>query len=180
MGRVVPNKAQHDIVLAFAWYRTVHDPSAELHLVGRDAAPAYTSAVRELIHELGLDDAVRILGGVDDAALAREYAEADVFVCLSEHEGFCIPVLEAMANEVPVVAYASSALPETVGTGGLLLAAKDPALVASAVHRLAIDAGLRATVVERGTERVAAFDRVRTTPLLLDALRSVFELSPSA
>jgi len=176
VGRVVPNKAQHDIVLAFAWYRTVHDPSAELHLVGRDAAPAYTAAVRDLIGELGLDDAVHLVGGVDAAALAREYAEADVFVCLSDHEGFCIPVLEAMANEVPVVAYASSALPETVGGGGLLLPAKDPALVAAAVHRLATDAGLRSTVVARGAERVAAFDRAHTTPLLLDALRSVLDL----
>jgi glycosyltransferase involved in cell wall biosynthesis len=176
VGRVVPNKAQHDIVLALAWYRAVHDPSAELRLVGRDAAPAYTAALRELISELALDDAVHLLGGVDDAALAREYAEADVFVCLSDHEGFCIPVLEAMANEVPVVAYASSALPETVGDGGLLLPGKEPALVATAVHRLASDAELRATVVERGTERVATFDRARTTPLLLDALRSVLDL----
>jgi glycosyltransferase involved in cell wall biosynthesis len=154
----------------------VHDPDAELHLVGRDAAPAYTSAVRDLVHELDLGGAVRLIGAVDDDALAREYAAADVFVCLSDHEGFCIPVLEAMANDVPVVAYGSSALPETVGDGGLLLAAKDPALVATAVHRLATDTDLRAAVVERGRARVATFDRTRTVPLLLDALRSVFEL----
>jgi glycosyltransferase involved in cell wall biosynthesis len=176
VGRVVPNKAQHDIVLAFAWYRAVHEPSAELHLVGRDAAPAYTSAVRHLIKVLDLDDAVQLRGGVDDVELAREYAEADVFVCLSEHEGFCIPVLEAMANDVPVVAYASSAVPETVADGGLLLPAKDPALVASAVDRLATDPALRAAVVERGAARVAAFDRALTAPVLLDALGSVLDL----
>lgn len=179
VGRVVPNKAQHDIVLAFAWYRAVHDPTAELHLVGRDAAPAYARAVRDLISELDLDGAVRMVGGIDDAALTREYAEADVFVCLSEHEGFCIPVLEAMANKVPVVAFASSALPETIGGGGLLLPAKDPALVAGAVHRLATDPRLRSSIVARGTERVATFDRARTAPLLLDALRSVLDLHPA-
>jgi glycosyltransferase involved in cell wall biosynthesis len=177
VGRIVPNKAQHDVVLALAWYRAVHDPGARLRLVGRDAAPRYTTALRDLVHELDLDGAVELPGGVDDIALAREYDEADVFVCLSDHEGFCIPVLEAMANDVPVVAYASSALPETVGDGGLLLPRKDPALVATAVHRLATDAPLRAAVVERGAARVATFDRTRTAPLLLDALRSVFDLS---
>ena len=176
VGRLVPNKAQHDIVVAFAWYRAVHDPEAELHLVGRDAAPAYTSALRDLVNELDLDGAVRLIGAIDDASLARAYAAADVFVCLSDHEGFCIPVLEAMANDVPVVAYASSALPETVGDGGLLLPAKDPALVATAVHRLATDADLRAALLERGRARVETFDRARTVPVLLDALRSVFDL----
>ncbi len=176
VGRIVPNKAQHDIVLALAWYRAVHDPDARLHLVGRDAAPAYTRALRELVDELGLGDAVQVSGGLDDAQLAEAYASADVFVCLSDHEGFCIPVLEAMANRLPVVAYASSALPETVGSGGLLLPAKDPAVVARAVHRLRTDDALRAALVERGTERAAAFDRPRTAPRLLDALRSVLDL----
>lgn len=179
VGRIVPNKAQHDIVLALAWYRAVHDPTAELRLVGGDAAPAYTNALRELIADLSLDDAVHLVGGVDDASLTREYAEADVFVCLSDHEGFCIPVLEAMANEVPVVAFASSALPETVGSGGLLLPVKDPATVAGAVHRLASDATLQEAMVQRGTARVAQFDRSRTAPLLLDALRSVLDLQPA-
>ncbi len=177
VGRIVPNKAQHDVVLALAWYRAVHDPTAELHLVGRDAAGAYTEALRGLITELDLDDAVHLVGGVDQDQMARAYAEADVFVCLSDHEGFCIPVLEAMANEVPVVAYASSALPETVATGGLLLPAKDPATVAGAVHRLATDLPLQTAMVQRGTERVATFDRSHTAPMLLDALRSVLDLT---
>ena len=179
VGRLVPNKAQHDIVLALAWYRAVHDPDAELHLVGRDAAPAYTAALRDLVADLGLQRAVHLMGGVDDARLAQEYGEADVFVCLSDHEGFCIPVLEAMANDLPVVAFASSALPETVGSGGLLLPGKDPATVAGAVHRLATDDSLRAAMVERGTARVATFDRSRTSPLLLAALRSVLDLTPA-
>jgi glycosyltransferase involved in cell wall biosynthesis len=176
VGRVVPNKAQHDIVLALAWYRAVHDPHAELHLVGRDAAPAYTAALRHLIAELDLQDAVHLVGGVDAQRLAGEYSEADVFVCLSDHEGFCIPVLEAMANDLPVVAFASSALPETVGSGGLLLPTKDPATVAGAVHRLATDEPLRAAMVARGAAHVATFDRSQTAPLLLDALRSALDL----
>lgn len=177
VGRVVPNKAQHDLVLALAWHRAVHDPDAELWLVGRDAAPAYTAAVGDLVAELELGDAVHLVGGVDDDRLAREYAQADVFVCLSDHEGFCIPVLEAMANQLPVVAYASSALPETVGSGGLLLPRKDPATVSSAVARLAGDPALRSTMVERGLARAQTFDRTRTGPRLLEVLSDVFELA---
>jgi len=180
VGRIVPNKAQHDLVLALAWYRAVHDPAAELHLVGRDAAPRYTEALRGLIDDLGLRGAVHLPGGVDDSALTAHYAEADVFVCLSDHEGFCIPVLEAMANDLPVVAFASSALPETVGSGGLLLPTKDPAVVAAAVHRLATDLPLQAAVVQRGAERVASFDRSRTAPLLMRALAGVLDLAPTA
>ncbi len=176
VGRVVPNKAQHDLVLALAWHRAVHDPDAQLRLVGRDAAPSYTDALRDLIGELGLDGAVHLVGGVDDESLGREYAEADVFVCLSDHEGFCIPVLEAMASGLPVVAYGSSAVPETVGSGGLLLPRKDPATVSAAAARLGDDAALRETMVERGLARAQQFDRARTGPLLLDALRSVFDL----
>lgn len=179
VGRLVPNKAQHDLVLALAWHRAIHDPGAELRLVGRDAAPAYTEALRDLIAQLDLDDAVHLVGGVDDEALAREYRDADVFVCLSDHEGFCIPVLEAMASGLPVVAYASSALPETVGSGGLLLPRKDPASVSAAAARLGTDRALRAAMVERGRARVQTFDRARTAPLLLDALRSVFDLAAS-
>ena len=177
VGRLVPNKAQHDLVLALAWYRAVHDPAAELHLVGRDAAPGYTAAVRDLITELELEGAVHLRGALDDAALGHEYAAADVFVCLSDHEGFCIPVLEAMANDLPVVAFGSSALPETVADGGLLLPAKDPALVSTAVHRLATDPDLRAAIVARGAARVASFDRAHTVPRLLTALRSALDLA---
>jgi glycosyltransferase involved in cell wall biosynthesis len=177
VGRVVPNKAQHDLVLALAWHRAVHDPDAQLVLVGRDSAPAYTDAVRDLITELDLKGAVHLVGGVDDARLAREYAEADVFVCASEHEGFCIPVLEAMASGLPVVAYASTALPETVGSGGILLPRKDPATVSAAVARLGADDALRAAMVERGLARVQEFDRARTAPRLLAALRSALDLA---
>jgi len=176
VGRIVPNKAQHDLVLALAWHRAVHDADAELHLVGRDAAPAYTAAVRDLVRDLGLGAAVHLHGGLHDDELARQYAEADLFVCLSDHEGFCIPLLEAMANDVPVLAYASSAVPETVGDGGLLIAEKEPATVSAAATRLGSDEQLRASLVLAGRARVDAFDRDRTAKALVEALRSALDL----
>lgn len=157
VGRLVPNKAQHDLVRALAVYRRVYDRDAELVLVGKPAVPAYAEAVRNLATELGLTGAVRYLGSVDDDELRAAYRDAAVYVCLSEHEGFCAPVLEAMAHDLPVVAYAAAAVPETVGAAGLLLPEKSPATVAAAVHRVVADRELRDQLVRRGRARAAEF-----------------------
>ena len=98
------------------------------------------------------------------------YRTADVLLCLSEHEGFNVPVIEAMHFDVPVVAYAAAAVPGTVGDGGLLLTDKDPVIVATAVERLRSDASLRQELVAAGRKRVEHFSIERTGPRLLDAL----------
>ena len=135
MGRVAPNKCQHDVVGAFAVYRRVFDPQAHLTLVGGGTSPNYLAAVHRLIGELDLGDSVEILSGVGDAELLAHWAVADVFVCMSEHEGFCVPILEAMELGVPVVAYGAAAVPETLGGAGIVLDDKDPLEVAKAVDR---------------------------------------------
>lgn len=172
VGRIVPNKAQHDLVLALAWAREVHDPDATLHLVGREAAPSYRRALEALIDDLGLGASVTLTGSVSDESLAQEYAETDVFVCASDHEGFGIPLLEAMAAQVPVVAHASSAVPETVGGAGLLLPTKDPWVLAAAAHRAASDADLRAHLQAVGRRRAACYDVSITGPRFLEELRA--------
>lgn len=158
VGRLCPNKAQHDVIKAFALHRRLFDPAATLALVGRSSSHRYETALRALVDDLDVGDAVRLVGSVDDDTLAAAYRTADVFVCLSEHEGFCNTVVEAMAARVPVVAYASSALPETLGGGGLLLPDKDPLLVATAVQRVMSDRDLHDRVVRAGTRRLAALD----------------------
>ena len=92
-----------------------------------------------------------------------------MFVLLSEHEGFNVPVLEAMHFDVPVVAFAAAAVPGTVGDAGLLLTDKHPVVVATAVERLRSDASLRQGLVDAGRKRVEHFSIVRTGPRLLDA-----------
>src|SRR5207244_2242555 len=158
VGRLCPNKAQHDIVRAFAIFRRLFDPAATLTLVGRSSSHRYETALRALISGLGLDDAVHLVGSITDAELAAAYRDADVFVCLSDHEGFCNTVVEAMAAGTPVIAFATSALPETVASGGLLLEDKDPWQVAVAAHRVMTDAALRATLVRAGRRRVDDLD----------------------
>ncbi|MEN3272813.1 MAG: hypothetical protein V7636_1574, partial [Actinomycetota bacterium] len=94
---------------------------------------------------------------------------------LSEHEGFCVPVLEAMHNGVPVVAYGVTAVPETLGDGGLCLRRKDPATVAAAAHRVITDAPLRAALADRSHEQLARFALPRTRETMAAALRSVVD-----
>lgn len=170
VGRLAPNKCQHDLVKALAVYRRLYDPAARLHLVGGSSSDAYVDAIKGFAAELGLADAVDLPGPVPPAALAAYYKAADVFVSVSEHEGFLVPVVEAMWNRVPVVAYAAAAVPETVGEGGVLLPAKDPATVAAAVARVLAE---RDAVVEAGTRRLADFDLATTRAQWVGLLQQV-------
>jgi glycosyltransferase involved in cell wall biosynthesis len=174
VGRLAPNKAQHELVKAFAQYRRVFDAGARLWLVGGDAPARYRVTLERFVAAAGLGDAVRITGPVSDADLLAYYAAADVLVCLSRHEGFGVPLLEAMAHGVPVVARASSAVTETVHDAGVLLPAGVTMLdVAAAVWRVASDRRLRDALVAAGRRRAAIFSLERSGARLLDALRPV-------
>jgi glycosyltransferase involved in cell wall biosynthesis len=172
VGRLTPNKAQHDIVKAFAAYRRLHDPNARLHLVGSSASNLYTYSLQEFVTALGLDHCVDLPGGVTEAEKRSYYDQADVFVVCSEHEGFCVPLLEAMHHDVPIVAYASSAVPETLGDAGLVLPTKDPLTVAAAVHRVREDDALRAQLIAAGRRRLDAFSLDRSRAALLEAIEA--------
>jgi len=163
VGRVAPHKCQHDVVRAFAAYRRLYDPAARLHLVGGIGSHAYFSALERFVVGLGLGGAVRLPGSVSQATLMAHYRAADVFVCLSEHEGFCVPVIEAMGHGVPVVAYAAAAVPETLAGSGICLAAKDASTVAAAVGRVMGDDVLRAGLVDAGRWRSEDFGLARTS-----------------
>src|SRR5207248_3376126 len=169
-GRLAPNKAQHDLIKALAAYRRLYDPRARLHLVGTSSSESYRTALVAYADALDLVDAVEFTGSVSDGELAAHYRAADVFVCVSEHEGFCVPLLEAMHHRLPIVAYAAAAVPETLGDGGLLLNSKDPYTVAAAVQRVVSDADLRAQLVAAGTRRLHDFDLDRSREKLLGAI----------
>ena len=172
VGRLAANKAQHDLVKAFAAYRRFHDADAQLVLVGGGTDGKYGKTLARFVHGLGLDDAVTITGVVTPEALAAYYEIADVFVSTSEHEGFCVPLVEAMHHRVPIIAYAAAAIPETLGDAGVLLHEKDPCTVAAAVHRVAGDAALQRQLVETGARRVPTFDVTRTGPVFVAAVQS--------
>jgi len=175
VGRIAPNKCQHDVLLAFAVYRRIFDPRARLTLVGGQSAGHYWRALHRLAEGLGVAGAVTFTDVVSHAELMACYRTADVLLCLSEHEGFNVPVLEAMHFDVPVIAYAVSAVPDTVGDGGLLLTDKDPVVVATAADRLRSDASLRQSLVEAGRKRVEHFSIARTGPHMIHALTTLMK-----
>ncbi len=166
VGRIIPNKAQHDLVRAFALYRALYDPGARLCLVGGVSSPRYLAALRAQVQDLGLTDVVDFTGGVSGPELAAYYRGADVFVCLSDHEGFCVPVVEAMHHRLPVVGFDAGAVGETMGGAGLTLRSKSPALVATAVNRVLTDSRLRESLIAAGSRRAMS--------LSLDAGRSSY------
>ena len=170
VGRVAPHKCQHDVVRAFAVYRRLYDPKARLHLVGSPGSHAYVTMLERYVAALGLAGAVDLAGSVPGPALAAHFRAADVFVCLSEHEGFCVPLVEAMRLEVPVVAFASTAVPETVAGAGLVLEAKDPLTVAAAVDRVLGDVALRTALVASGRMRAADFTLDRSARRFTDLI----------
>lgn len=170
IGRAAPNKCQHDLIAAFAAYREVYDPQARLTLVGGRTSNVYYRSLELLADELGVGAAVELTDTISDEEKLACYRAADVFVCLSEHEGFKVPIVESFHFDLPVVAYASSAVPETVGSAGVLLDSKDPLLVAAAVHRVLTDDDLRAELVVAGRRRFQDFSLERSSARLLAAL----------
>ncbi len=179
VGRLAPNKCQHDVIAAFAVYRRTVDAGARLTLVGGGTAPRYLQALRKLVADLELGDSVEMADSIDFPTLLALYATSDVFVCLSEHEGFCVPIIEAMELGVPVVAYARAAVPETVGDAGVLLDDKDPLWVATAVELLLSDEVARSSAVLAGRARAGRFALSRTAPEFVEALTSAERVPPA-
>jgi glycosyltransferase involved in cell wall biosynthesis len=156
VGRLAPNKGHLNLIDAFAAYRAAYDSSARLLIVGR-ADPrlaSYTTAVHNRVAELALGDSVHFLNDASEGALKAAYLVADALVSLSEHEGFCVPLIEAMALGTPIVGYGAGAVAWTSGDAGLIWDEPDPYLYAASIARLRQDAGLRHTLRERGFARM--------------------------
>ncbi len=170
VGRIAPNKCQHDVIAAFALYRRLYDADARLTLIGGPTSLRYLRALRRMTVELELDDSVEFLDGVAFRSLLAYFAVADVFVCQSEHEGFCVPIIEAMELGVPVVAHGATAIPETVAGAGVVLDDKDPLVVARAVHEVLDDPDRRRSLIAAGRDRAAAFALRITSARFLDTI----------
>jgi glycosyltransferase involved in cell wall biosynthesis len=164
VGRIVPNKKIEDHIRLAEIYKRYVDSYYRFIFVGRyDGVPRYYDQVRALIAEYDmLPDRFWFTGPVPDEDLAAFYRWADAYVSLSEHEGFCVPLVEAMAADVPVVAYAAGAVPETLGGAGLLFAPKDLELAAELLGSVVYDRGVRARVLDGQRRRLQDFapDRI--------------------
>ncbi len=155
VGRLVPNKAHHRTIAALFLTRMTSDPHARLTVVGSPTEPAYAKALVGYAASLGLSDAVDFVSGISDGELAAHYRFADVLVMLSEHEGFGVPLVEAMGQGLPIVAFDAGAVSEVLDGAGVLLEARQPRRVADAVARIVEDRQVRARLVETGRSRFA-------------------------
>jgi L-malate glycosyltransferase len=165
VGRIAPNKKIDDVIRLAEVYKRYVDAYYRFIFVGRyDVVPGYYSVVRALMAEYGLlNDRFIFTGPVSDEELAVYYRHAAVYLSLSEHEGFCVPLVEAMAADVPVLAYAAAAVPDTLGGAGVQFAPKDLEYAAELLAALAFDDELRARVIAGQRRRLADFsdDRIR-------------------
>lgn len=158
VGRVIPNKRPDDVIRFFHAYKTTCNPKARLILAGSYGGfDKYLAQLHAFIAALGVRD-VHLLGQVTNEALSALYDTADLFLCASEHEGFCVPLIEAFYKRVPVLAYAATAVPATMDGGGVLYADRDPAGVAALMQSLTDDAAMADRVL---LAQDAALDRLR-------------------
>ncbi|MBI3965327.1 MAG: glycosyltransferase family 4 protein [Chloroflexi bacterium] len=173
VGRLAPNKRHDKLLEVYYYYKRRIEPQSRLFFVGGDEGMSeYRRAVEGWIERWRLAD-VYLTGHVTMAELDAYYRVARVFLCVSDHEGFGVPLLEAMHHGVPVIAYANAAVPETLGGAGILVRDRDPAYVAEIVHLLATDRGLRARVVAGQRDRLRAHDREALAGALAPALKTV-------
>ena len=163
VGRIAPNKKIEDHIRLAEHYKRYVDAFYRFIFVGRyDSVPRYYSTIRALMSEYRLlNERFVFTGPVPDEELAVYYQHAAVYISLSEHEGFCAPLVEAMAADVPVLAYSAAAVPETLGGAGVQFAPKDLEYAAELLGALAFDDDLRAKVIAGQRRRLAYFGEDR-------------------
>jgi L-malate glycosyltransferase len=158
VGRVIANKKIEDVIRFFHAYRTIYNPRARLLIVGAQSGfERYLASLHQMVASIGAEH-VHFVGHVSDEELVAFYESADLFLCASEHEGFCVPIVEAFYKQVPVLAYAATAVPSTMDGAGVLYEEKDPIDVAALMDAIVSNAELQDRIVEG---QLAAVDRLR-------------------
>jgi len=154
VGRVVANKKIEDLIRFFHAYHTTFNPRSRLLIVGAFSMfERYFAALNHLTEALDLSH-VHFVGQVSDDELVAYYEVADLFLCASEHEGFCVPLIEAFYKQIPVLAYAATAVPSTMDGAGVLYDDKDPRHVAALMHAMVSDCALQGAIVQAQTAAV--------------------------
>src|SRR5262245_52931161 len=170
VGRVIPNKKIEDVIRFFHAYKTWFNPRSRLLLVGAHSGfERYLTMLHNFIARIGAKD-VHLIGHVSNEELTAYYQLADAFVCASEHEGFCVPLVESFHMGVPVLAYAATAVPTTMDGAGILYTKKDPLHVAGLINAVVDDHAVAGRIVEG---QYAALDRLEAKDFAATLLRHV-------
>lgn len=156
VGRIAPNKRQEDLLKLLYFLRPIY-PHAQLALVGDLWTVGYDRFLRQMADQLGISDGLHLAGHLAQAEMVTYYRSADLFVSMSEHEGFGKPLIESMYLGLPVMAYAAGAVPATLGGAGILFQQKHYPALAELIHLLLGDDGWQQRIIQQQKERVSAF-----------------------
>lgn len=157
-GRIAANKKQEDVIKTFYYYKKYINPQSRLFLVGSYyGMENYYHSLKAYVERLKLED-VYFTGHINFSEVLAYYHLADVFLCMSEHEGFCVPLAEAMDFQIPIIAYDSSAIGGTLGGSGLLLKEKDCKAAAEMIDRVVRDNKLREDIIYNQNIRLKDFE----------------------
>lgn len=175
VGRIVPNKKFEDVIACFAAYKEKYDPTARLFLVGNyQETDLYYQYLQDVIKKCGVEDVI-FPGHIAFNAILAYYKIADLFLCMSEHEGFCVPLVEAMFFGTPIVAYASTAIPGTLGGSGVLVETKEPEVVAEKMHQVITDQAYREEIIEKQKRRLEDFSYGKIKEQILKEITDIQE-----
>ena len=176
VGRVIANKKIEDVIRSFHAYHTTFNPRSRLIIAGVfNLFERYFAGLTHLVRTLGLEH-VHFAGHVSDAELIAYYEVADLFLCASEHEGFCVPLIESFYKQVPVLAYAATAIPATMDGGGVLYTTKDPLHVAALMDAVLSNPDLQDSIVDA---QLDAVDRLQAKDFDGTLLRFVEQILSS-
>jgi glycosyltransferase involved in cell wall biosynthesis len=172
VGRIVPNKKIEDIIRLAEHYKRYVDTDYRFIFVGRtDAVPRYYDTILALIAEYQMPkDRFIFTGTVTESELATYYRASSAYISLSEHEGFCVPLVEAMSADLPILAFGATAIPETLGGAGICFSPKDLEYAAEMLGLLVYDEAVRSKVIAGQQSRVADFGPASTDAAIDDLI----------
>ena len=173
VGRIAPNKRIEDVIKSFYCYKRYINDRSRLHLVGNySPGSSYYQDLKSLVKRLDLSD-VNFAGHVSFEGLVAYYKSADIFLTMSEHEGFCVPLIESMHFDIPIIAYNSTAIPLTLGGSGLLVNEKNYPEIAELINHLVENDELRQKIVRRQRERLKDFSRDKAKEILIRQIQGM-------
>ncbi|MBQ3366901.1 MAG: glycosyltransferase [Acidaminococcaceae bacterium] len=175
-GRIAPNKKQEDVIAAFAYYHKFMNPKSRLFIVGSESGmEIYADRLRQYVKLLGVQENVVFTGHIPFSQILAYYSLADVFLCMSGHEGFCVPLIEAMIFNIPVLAYRAAAVPETLGHAGIILDDRKPVYVAEMIQNVVGNKPLYKALAVLMQKRLDDFSYEKTTEKFEEYLNAITE-----
>lgn len=173
VGRIAPNKKQEDVIKTFYYYQKYINPRSRLFLAGSySGMEKYYEKLTQYIDALQLEN-VYITGHIKFPELLSYYHIGDVFLCMSEHEGFCIPLVEAMYFDIPIVAYSATGVEDTLGEAGMRMKIKDCREAAEMIDLLMQRNTLRNAIIQEQQKRLREFSYESTRKKIIESIREI-------